>query len=104
MERAKPCSQSEVQSRRNGRRALTRHPGYCSLEHCWHCAAGLDHPKLVAFLIDEHVKACAAGKCERPRTVCVDRIGSWRIAGADNRAIDANGGEWADQCTISIEI
>jgi hypothetical protein len=104
MERAKPCSQSEVQSRRNGRRALTRHPGYCSLEHCWHCAASLDHPKLVAFRLDEYVKACTSGKCESASAVCFDRIGSWRSAGVDNRAIYADRCERADQCAISIEV
>ena len=33
-----------------------------------------------------------------------DRIGPCRSAGMDDRAIDADCGEWADQRTISIEI
>ncbi len=87
------------------RSVLTRHLCYRPLKHCWHRRwAGLDHPKLLAVRIDEYVKTCASGKCERARTICCDRIGSWRSAGPDNGAVYADRGEWTDQRTISAEI
>ncbi len=83
---------------------LRRHPYCCPLKHCWYWTTGLDHPNLSAVPLDEYVKACACGKCERARTVCFDRIGPRRSAGLDNDAIYADRGEWTDQRTISIEI
>jgi len=75
------------------------------LKDCWcRCWTGLDHPKLQAARLDEYVKAWAARKCEGALTACFDRIGSYRSAGVDNEAIYADGGEWTDQRTISIEI
>ena len=74
-----------------------------SLKHC--VCIGLDHPKLLAVaVLDEYVKAWASGKCERARTVCCDRIESHGSTGVDNRAIYADGSEWTDQRTISVEI
>ena len=82
---------------------LLRHACYRALEHCWRWT-GLDHPKLVAAWLDKYVKACTSGERERSSAVCVDHIGSQRSAGMDDRAINADRGERADQRTISIEI
>ena len=80
------------------------HPCCRSLKHCRHCAAGLDHPKLLAVRLDEYVKARASGKCERARTIRVDRIGSDRSGCTHNRAVYADGGKRTDERSISIEI
>jgi hypothetical protein len=80
------------------------HPCCRSLKHCRHCAAGLDHPKLLAFRLDEYVVAWAAGKRECSSAVCRDRIGSWRSAGTHDRTIYADRGERTNQCAVSIEV
>jgi len=82
-----------------------RHPDCCPLKHRWHRTTGLDQPKLLAApWIDEDVKAWAAGEGERAGTVWVDRIGSGGCSGVDDKAIDADGGEWTDEGSISVEI
>jgi hypothetical protein len=105
MEHTKRDNRSDVGSRRNGRRALMRHSGHRSLKHCWYRLwTGLYHPKLLAVRLDEYVKARASGKCERARTIRVDRIGSDRSGCAHNRAVYADSGKRTDERSVSIEI
>jgi hypothetical protein len=84
---------------------LPRHPCCRPLKHCWCCGwTSLDHPQLLATRLDEYVKAWASGKRERSSAVRLQRIGSQRSAGVDDRAIYTDRGEWANQRTISIEV
>ena len=57
---------------------LMRHPDCRPLKHCRWCYGwtGLDHPKFLAAGVDEDVKAWTQRKCERARTVCVNRVDS----------------------------
>ena len=65
-------------SRLRRRFILMRHPDCRPLKHCRWCYGwtGLDHPKLLAAGVDEDVKAWTQRKCERARTVCVNRVDS----------------------------
>ena len=87
------------------RRRLGRHLCCRPLKYCW-CWTGLDHPNLPPATagLDKYVKAWTSAECERARTICCDRIGSYRSAGPDNRAIYADRSEWTGQCAVSIEI
>ena len=92
MWRAKPRNRPDVVSRRNSPKSFY----YGTRVAVPSNTAGVGP--------DVYVIACAAGKRERSRTVCIHSIGSWRSAGGDNHPVYADRGEWADQRTISIEI
>src|ERR1044071_7077612 len=86
---------------------LGRHLCCHPFKYCW-CAGrtGLNHPNLLAAPagLDKYVKAWTSAKCKCACTVCRERVGSYRSAGSDNRAIYADRGEWTGERTVSIEI